>query len=160
MITILILASLFAIYIYTGTYEQNNHANFLFVLISTIAFNIFLKKAFEQLYKVFPQIEYVLGKGERPRKSRYADVFDKAFENKPSFGMPSGHAQLYALIATVLLSKTSNNNNKLIQFTIIALALIGSLMRIVYQKHHLNQVIVGALIGIAIGYISHTIKII
>ena len=132
--------------------------------------NYFIKNLiFRPIYKLLGanKIKF-LGLGERPNG---ADSCCLTLDNKlsNSFGMPSGHSQTAWTLATYILFKISydfkNNNNKNIKtniwFALACILIISIASYISYSRvyidgcHTLQQVIVGAIIGIVSGFLIY-----
>ena len=68
------------------------------------------------------------------------------------FGMPSGHSQsLFFSTVFIYLSLKKNN----ITYIYLAISLLTMIQRVVYNHHTVLQVIVGAAIGSAVGYLFY-----
>ncbi len=113
---------------------------FVFGFILNPIINLFLKKIIKQ-----------------PRPN-YNKNLEKAFKIKDNlgefvpadnYGMPSGHANLIFYTTTYLYLITHDMN--LLVFTVI-LSILTSIQRVVYKKHTIEQVVVGGIIGIGLGY--------
>jgi membrane-associated phospholipid phosphatase len=68
------------------------------------------------------------------------------------FGMPSGHSQS-VFFSTVFIYLSLKKNN--ITYIYLAISLLTMLQRVVYNHHTVLQVIVGGLIGSAVGYLFY-----
>lgn len=68
------------------------------------------------------------------------------------FGMPSGHSQS-SFFSTVFIYLSLKKNN--ITYIYLAISLLTMLQRVVYNHHTVLQVIVGGLIGSAVGYLFY-----
>jgi len=71
------------------------------------------------------------------------------------FGMPSGHSQF--VFFTTIFIFLSLKEKKILYFFILCSLLI-ILQRVVYEYHTINQVIIGAIIGIIFGYFMYCIS--
>ena len=100
---------------------------------------------------------------QQPRPSIDQKSFDLAFKHGKRFlfkdgmpydmfGMPSGHSQsVFFSTAFIYLSLKKNN----IAYIYLAISLLTMLQRVVYNHHTVLQVIVGGLIGSAVGYLFY-----
>ena len=91
----------------------------------------------------------IIGKGTRPNQKL-----------SKSYGMPSGHSQGAAILATYLALHV--NNSKMDRKILINAALILGTLFIMYSRvvekwHTIQQVIIGASIGIFLGYTAYMI---
>ena len=68
------------------------------------------------------------------------------------FGMPSGHSQS-SFFSTVFIYLSLKKNN--IAYIYLAVSLLTIMQRVIYNHHTVLQVIVGAAIGSAIGYLFY-----
>ena len=121
--------------------NQNNQL--LVGYIFTLFFNYLLKNAiFKPLMRdtVFP----FFGSGLRPPGAKNCGLWSS--EAKPSYGMPSGHAQLITFFLTSQL--LDNNLTRLAKNLLIPLSLYLLYTRVELGCHTWQQVIVGALFGI------------
>ena len=89
---------------------------------------------------------FLIGSGKRPSN------------NLKTYGMPSGHSQAIATFCIFVALYNQNNPNKYY----INISLIFSVLYImfsrVYEKFHtIQQTIIGALIGLGLGYYSYKI---
>jgi membrane-associated phospholipid phosphatase len=124
-------------------------------LIAEITINMILKKIFETLmgnYN-FP----IIGRGTRPYNFKSCGYFTPRLKNKlldngiASFGMPSGHSQSFAFIATLISLHFKNNFKTLI---LVFLTCIAMYMRVYIEKcHTISQTIIGALIGVGLAHL-------
>lgn len=80
---------------------------------------------------------------KQPRPTNNSFSFDK-------YGMPSGHAQAVWFMVFYNLNKSSNRQNTLL----ITLAFVSCAQRIYTNKHTLEQVLVGSLIGSIFGLLA------
>ena len=98
---------------------------------------------------------------QQPRPSEDYDKFNLALKNGKRFifkngvpfdvfGMPSGHAQsvLYSTAFIYLALQKTN-----ILYLYLFFSLLTIMQRVVYNHHTVFQVIVGAFVGILIGYL-------
>jgi len=116
----------------------------------------------QYIYLIFFIIAYVLNKllnqylknsikQDRPANPvKFLDT-DKFFKNK--FGMPSGHSQntffsiMYAYLVT---------NSFISCFLLLLIGLIVIYERYKYRNHTLNQLIVGAGVGVTFAYLTYS----
>ena len=120
---------------------QNNQLLVGYIL--TLFFNYLLKNAiFKPLMRdaVFP----FFGSGLRPPGAKNCGLWSS--EAKPSYGMPSGHAQLITFFLTSQL--LDNNLTRPAKNLLIPLSLYLLYTRVELGCHTWQQVIVGALFGI------------
>ena len=68
------------------------------------------------------------------------------------FGMPSGHSQS-TFFSTIFIYFALRKNN--ITYIYLAISLLTMIQRVVYNHHTVPQVIVGAAIGSAVGYLFY-----
>ena len=150
---------------------------FLTAYAGNFILNGILKFITRSIYNLF-NTDYIFpfGQGSRPYGATNCGTF--AFVSNPkalSFGMPSGHSQLAWFFSTYWLlniiekynSNLNNNHNKKLKIlsyvqitTLLILALLVSFSRVEIEGcHTTGQVITGAIIGIASGYLTHKIKI-
>ena len=124
-------------------------------LIVDITINIILKKIFQIIMGdyYFP----IIGKGKRPYNFKSCGYFTPHLKNKlldkgiASFGMPSGHSQSFAFIATLISLHFKDTFKTLI---LIFLTGIAMYMRVYIEKcHTIPQTIIGALIGVYLAYL-------
>jgi len=110
--------------------------------------------------KYFP----ILGFGTRPKNSKNSSQFGDI--NKPpykgSYGMPSGHSQTTVTFAVFLILTIINNHSDLsrpLQNSILIATLFFTISvlwsRIYLKCHTIQQVILGSLFGIIIGYYGY-----
>lgn len=152
---LIILFSLFISYFMT---HKVDFLIFALLLGLSMVFNQFLKELiFKPLLKNkdFP----LIGKGTRPQGGKDCSNFiDLDNRLSSSYGMPSGHAQTAALFCTFMILKIINEKYsdklKMIKCLVILLLTIVVMMsRTHFNCHTFQQVIVGAIIGIILGYI-------
>jgi membrane-associated phospholipid phosphatase len=68
------------------------------------------------------------------------------------YGMPSGHSQsVFFSTAFIYLSLKKNN----ITYAYLGISLLTMIQRVVYNHHTVPHVIVGALVGSAVGYLFY-----
>ena len=133
-----------------------------FYLLGTDLFNNFLKTLIfkpRMKDKCLP----ILGFGCRPPKCMNTGLF-KDGRISTSYGMPSGHAQIAwtftAYWSLKLLNDTERSvNSKIFPiFLLFCCSTLISYSRVVWAKCHTpQQVIVGSLIGIPLGFLGHMI---
>lgn len=123
--------------------------NFLFI---DVVFNIFLKNFFKVLMgdKAYP----IIGKGTRPPGAVSCGFFiptQKIEQVSESYGMPSGHSQTFAFVATLisLHLKKSKSKHMYKYILLILLTIVAMLARIYIEKcHTIQQTLIGATIGL------------
>ena len=140
---------------------------FTVILLITDLFNGILKESvFRPLYKTRKTIPFI-GSGERPVGAMYCGTFitpDDINKKSSSFGMPSGHAQLAALVTTYWSLYLYNDYYKKSAHTIIPivflvfLGLLVILSRVYLNCHTVGQIIIGSMIGVILGYLSYLIS--
>jgi membrane-associated phospholipid phosphatase len=128
-------------------------------LISELIINIILKNTFRIIMgnNNFP----IIGKGTRPDDAISCGFFTPRTKiNKivKSFGMPSGHSQTFAFIATLIgihLYNIQTQQNTIYKYiTLIILTLLAMYMRVYIEKcHTIQQTIVGSIIGIGLAFL-------
>lgn len=96
-------------------------------------------------------------KEPRPRNQKKIFNFEKKYYNShytQKYGMPSGHSQLIWFNVIYIGCILKN-----LYFFILSLALALNTMRqrYVYRNHTMNQIIIGSILGICIGYIFYFI---
>ena len=106
----------------------------------------------------------ILGYGRRPINSKNPAQFGN-INNPPykgSYGMPSGHYQTTITFAVFLImalfdyhSNLSNSMLYFITFIIIIYSLLVLWSRIYLKCHTIQQVIIGSIIGITLGYYGY-----
>jgi dolichyldiphosphatase len=89
-----------------------------------------------------------------------------ALANEGGYGMPSSHAQSLFYFVTILSclgNKNISKDNRIygyIGFVLtLAYAVIASTWRVVTHLHTYTQTIVGALLGICMGFIMHNLEV-
>lgn len=138
------------------------------ILLITDLFNWILKEyLFRPIYLTRKKLP-LIGVGERPIGATFCGSFispDDFGKKSSSFGMPSGHAQMAALVVTYwslyFYNEHYENPTDCI-LPILFLVFIGLLVvwsRIYLKCHTLGQVIVGSTLGISLGYISYFISV-
>lgn len=122
----------------------------IFVLLDTFI-NIFLKKITSS---VFGDL------GNRPEGAKDCGFIVSKYEPdtmKTSYGMPSGHSQSFAMVATLMALAINNNEpnyaNILKIGLLILLTLTAMYLRVELGCHTIIQTAVGALIGIMVAFI-------
>lgn len=114
--------------------------------------------------------------GNRPLGSSCCDAIFKCSEKiSKTFGMPSGHAQSIGIFTSMVLLFWYNNNKKIGKIgkltkminerwgwlLIIFILILGIFYTRVYYTgcHTIQQVLVGFLVGIGIGYLGYDIYV-
>lgn len=129
----------------------------LFLFIDVLL-NIFLKKTSRILMgkKNFP----IIGSGLRPKGKKSCGYFDTNVKIKrlnETYGMPSGHSQTFAFIATLIGLHLYKKNEKYKLFkyaALVFLTLLAMYMRVYVENcHTIQQTIVGVGIGIILAYV-------
>ena len=133
-----------------------------FYLLGTDVFNHFLKLFIfkpRMKDKCFP----ILGYGCRPPKCKNTGLF-KDGRISTSYGMPSGHAQVAWTFTSYWCLKLWNEGERSIDTKILPIvmllccAALISYSRVGWAKcHSTQQVIVGSLIGIPLGFLGYMI---
>jgi membrane-associated phospholipid phosphatase len=135
-------------------------SNYTFKQISELLYNLFNTKSLP-----------ILGIGSRPPNANSCGFILDSFIAK-SYGMPSGHSQIAWFVTTYLICKiiqnfknTKNTKNiSIIDYIwlviscsiILAFALYIAYSRVYIEGcHTIQQVIVGGLIGIGLGYLIY-----
>ena len=107
----------------------------------------------------------LLGRGARPYAAKNCGLFLSKKQKKKltSYGMPSGHSQNSALFATFLILKLLSNEvtnvSSYIKMAIIAgWSLSVMVSRWVFKCHTVQQIIIGAGLGIFFGFSAFKLK--
>ena len=103
----------------------------------------------------------ILGSGARPQGAKDCGLFvgcKDPLSKKESYGMPSGHSQnvmLFSTYAILTLMKGDHTDTmKKIGYVFFSSLAVGIMYSRVYLKcHTVQQVIVGGLLGLILGYI-------
>lgn len=108
--------------------------------------NVILKKISEMI--MGKSTFWLLGKGTRPQNSKSCTYLSSKSVKYNGYGMPSGHSQSFAFIATLIaLSLKDRHKNKKRLF-LVFLTGIAMYMRIYAEKcHTVQQTIIGSTIG-------------
>jgi|TARA_X000000368_G_scaffold298847_1_gene237972 membrane-associated phospholipid phosphatase len=108
----------------------------------------------------------ILIKQKRPNKYKSTTLISSLMDSAPEsqkekeksvhrYGMPSGHAQTVsfslAYISLVL-------NNLYISTAFLVFTVITCIQRVVFTRHYIDQVIIGAFVGCVMAYITYKIK--
>lgn len=104
----------------------------------------------------------IIGLGKRPYGAKNCGIFNIKNKNE-GYGMPSGHSQDAAIFSTYLFLKTKDgildeNIKLVIQSILVLLTLFIMYSRIYLNCHTIQQVLVGASIGIFLGQYFYNIK--
>jgi len=135
-------------FLYGVFFSNKRSLLFSALVLLTVIFNIFLKKTLSLVMgdKIYP----IIGSGVRPYKSNYCPKFG-TFDNNKSFGMPSGHSQVFAFVSGLIIYYLFriNDGNKIIKsLALFSLSLIAMYIRVYIDNcHTIEQVLVGFLIG-------------
>lgn len=144
-------------------------------------FNVGMKTIAEYGYDLYGKDEIPgLGRGKRPEGAKNTACFLKYPEQiSSSFGMPSGHSQNAWLFATYLImnilynSNYTNNllDNNIIEnktvinclkicnvITIVGIASMVSISRVIERCHTIQQVVIGGMIGSLLGYLTYLLS--
>jgi membrane-associated phospholipid phosphatase len=155
---------------------QPSYSSFylLVLIVFTSIFNFGLKNLVSKpIYKLSGKNELpLIGMGSRPKGANSCDLTIDG-KHASSFGMPSGHSQIIWTVGIYLLCRIINNNyykandlgntmNTLsimwlvISCTVIFFVMIYVSYSRVYIEgcHTIQQVIIGGLIGSAVGFIA------
>jgi membrane-associated phospholipid phosphatase len=143
-----IILSLLSIYL---LWNKNNVLfYYLFGLIIDFILNIVLKGIIQEPRPCF-----------NPREVQLAIKNNKRFFYKNGipydlFGMPSGHSEwcLYSTIYVYLVLRKTN-----VLYLYLIISLITMSQRVVFNHHTIFQVIVGASVGILLGYIIYKFSV-
>ena len=108
----------------------------------------------------------ILGSGARPKGAKDCGLFvgcKDPLSKKESYGMPSGHSQNVMLFSTYAILTLMNGNYtdrmKNIGYVLFSLLAIGIMYSRVYLKcHTVQQVIIGGVIGLLLGYLYYNKK--
>ena len=130
-----------------------------------------LKSIFRVIYKAVKHDTIpILGRGLRPVGAKYCGAFitehnldgkSLAIDGKtPSFGMPSGHAIVAGATFTFWMNYINEHTDdkKLKRRQIVLLGLICTaviLSRVYLGCHTMQQALIGAVVGAALGYVGH-----
>ena len=106
----------------------------------------------------------ILGYGKRPSPNAVSSMFQPDTPSK-SYGMPSGHAQMASVFSSywsfkIWEDEERDENMKLVSITLlIGLALLVMYSRVYWMKcHTVQQVVIGGMIGTALGYAFYAYK--
>ena len=108
----------------------------------------------------------IIGYGLRPNGAKDCGLFvgcKDPLSKKESYGMPSGHSQNVMLFSTYAILTLMNGNYtdrmKNIGYVLFSLLAIGIMYSRVYLKcHTVQQVIIGGVIGLLLGYLYYNKK--
>jgi len=155
---------------------KQDFASFYFAIVTILVAmsNSVLKQIFRSIYSLLGINEApILGKGGRPKGATNCGAFLKFPDTESNtFGMPSGHSQsIWFFVSYIILSmydkhntlfntKHLNDKVKFVSiFCLIFFAFLTSYSRVVIDKcHTIQQVIVGAIIGIIMAYVAFILK--
>jgi len=153
---LIILFSLFLSYFMT---HKEDFLIFAVILgLSSLLNQILKEYVFKRIMKEdeFP----FLGKGTRPKGAKdCSDFIDPDNRVSSSYGMPSGHAQTSALFGTfmilMIINERYSNKLKIVKsLVILALTLAIMISRVHFNCHTFQQVSVGGIIGVIVGFIT------
>ena len=118
---------------------------FLLVYLVVFVFNVLLNYILKGIFR-------------QPRPMDDVQLFkiEELYKNKVGFdkyGMPSGHAQT-VLYSTIFIHLVLNNWNITLFYLIISL--ITMYQRVYFKQHTVLQVIVGAILGMFVGWMGYT----
>jgi membrane-associated phospholipid phosphatase len=136
---ILYIISLYLLWNKSTLYTYYNIGFFINTLLNLIVKGIIQQPRPDDDPKAF-QVALKNGKRFIFKDGLYYDIF----------GMPSGHAQS-VLYSTAFIAISLKNKNILLFF--IAISILTICQRVIYRHHDINQVCIGGLIGILIGYV-------
>jgi membrane-associated phospholipid phosphatase len=144
-------------------FQQFSGIYFFFLSYGLDLCNHITKQIVKKMYgdkESFP----LIGIGKRPEGARHCGVFvaEEGDGISTGYGMPSGHAQI-AMITMVfwgmyLLDKFGWNDRtylSVILLSAICIAIVVS--RVLLGCHTVQQVIIGALIGLPLGYLGYKV---
>jgi len=165
--------AIFALILFINCAINPSYESFYIFIIHFIVIfsNFFIKNLiFKPLYNLLGKKKIrFLGLGERPDGANSCSFILDNKDSK-SFGMPSGHSQTAWTLVTYIIFKitynfknSNNSNNKDIKnyiwFIVSCISLISISIYISYSRvyiegcHTIQQVIIGALIGIGSGFL-------
>ena len=140
----------------------------LFVLLGV---DFIINRILKQMFKIIMgNKNYPLfGKGTRPNNAKTCGFFRPNIKksHEKSFGMPSGHSQTFAFVATLMCLHIYNKNTEDIKdinnvkdeykihkiVILIILTLMAMYMRVYVEKcHTVQQTIIGSLIGVGLAF--------
>lgn len=128
---------------------------YLYFLLGLFVLCTLLNSLLKMFFKRFFSNVDVFDRPNPPKSGCGCFSNDTYEENKSSFGMPSGHAQMVFFFASFwtcyLHSKNSNISEILRSIILWLFALMVSFQRIYSGCHNLLQIFVGGLIGIILG---------
>jgi len=134
----------------------HNDAKKLFLFIFLYIANFFNYLLKHYIFKpIMGNKKYkVLGTGTRPRGAKNCGYF---IDNKSptSYGMPSGHSQTVGIFSGYYISEAldRDHENKNVVIALLSiLTLLVMYSRVKFGCHTVQQVIIGALIGLMMGY--------
>jgi membrane-associated phospholipid phosphatase len=97
--------------------------------------------------------------GSRPDGAKNCGIIvDCSGKKSTSYGMPSGHSQNFAMVATLIFLALYKNSKKDKYFNIKVIILVFLTICAMYMRiyvegcHTLSQTVVGASIGVMLGY--------
>lgn len=130
--------------------------------------NHLIKKFFKNIiYKKNDKIP-ILGLGKRPQGAKYCSIFineDNLSGVSNTFGMPSGHSNT-AMLNFVFWTLYIINNFELNIYSISSICILFfislniMISRIIFKCHTPQQVILGGIIGIILGFIGYQLFIV
>lgn len=111
--------------------------------------NYVLKHIFANLFS-YNQIR-------RPLEYKNCGPFDSKNSDIGGLGMPSGHSQNFAMVATMLavtvLDKRSGDPKTVLKIGLLVILTVGAMYSRVHRGcHTISQTVVGSIIGVVIGY--------
>lgn len=154
------------IFLFIGLLQKNKFfiKYFVFSLVVDFLGVKPLKWMSEKIYNLL-SVEYipVLGLGRRPIGAVSCGIVN---DGKPciSFGMPSGHAMIsgFTFMYFYLYINqhfTSAKNKILLKLLLFIVSISVCISRILFGCHTVQQVIIGALIGLVFGYKLYSISL-
>ena len=106
----------------------------------------------------------ILGYGRRPKGAKNCGLYIDNTTPR-SYGMPSGHSQTSALFSTFIILNILNNNDLHVLYKIVStiflsiFPLLVMYSRVYWAKcHTIQQVIIGASLGVIIGCLIYKYK--
>ena len=132
-----------------GVFFSSKKSLFFFILVLlSVLLNVFLKKFFE---KTMGNKEYpIIGSGIRPHGGSKCPKFGSP-DNNDSFGMPSGHTQIFAFVSgliTFYLFKIKDEYRVVKALILLSLSVMAMYVRVYIDNcHTIEQVLIGFIIG-------------
>lgn len=129
------------ILIFTNIYSMwKNYTYTIFYIIF-----IFLNEGFNRYLKLLFKEPRPIGYGDNTELGR-------PYKGAHLYGLPSGHAQ--SVFFSLIYSWCVLESPYIFMFELF-ICLVSMYQRIKYKRHSLKQVIIGGIVGTAVGYVSY-----